>query len=120
MTPGIAHAIVQRSKMKELSMDYAKKNAEFFNTWMRFASAYTQMSMAAGEVVCRRSLRLATGAMTTPEAIGMVMEKASAMIASTEKATVAAARGADALGIANAALAPYGLKTRSNVRKLRR
>ena len=76
--------------------------------------------MSAGEVIFHRSMRMASGTMTPPEAVGMVMEKATAFAASAEKATVAAARGGDPVKIATAALRPYGSKTRSNVRKLRR
>ena len=66
------------------------------------------MSMSAGEVIMRRIMRMASGAMTPPEAVGMVMEKATAFAAATERAAVAAARGGDAAKIATAALRPYG------------
>ena len=88
--------------------------------WTNFATAYARMSLAAGEVIIRRSQRIALGAMTPPEAIGMVMEKAAAFAASSEKAAIAAARGGDAARIASAALRPYGAKTRANVRRLRK
>ena len=78
------------------------------------------MSMAASEVILRRSMRMSQGAMTAPEAIGMVMEKATAFAAATERAAVAAATGADPAQIATAALRPIRAKTRSNVRKYRR
>lgn len=90
------------------------------NDWMAFATAYARMSMAAGEVIVRRSHRIALGAMTPHEAMAMVLEKGTAFAAATERAAVAAARGRDAVGIASAALKPYGAKTRSNARKLRR
>jgi len=89
------------------------------NAWMKFAIAYSKMSMAAGEVIMRRSMRMAQGAMTGSEAIGMVTEKATAFALATESAAMAAANGGDAAKIANAALRPFGAKTRSNVRKLR-
>ena len=63
---------------------------------------------------------MATGAMSKPEATGMVMEKLTAMVTSAEKAAVAAAQGGNPLAIATAALRPYGSKTRSNARRLRR
>lgn len=88
--------------------------------WMRFALTYGQMWMAAGEVIARRSLRMSQGAMTGPEAVGMVMEKASAFARASEKAAVAAARGADPAAIASAALRPIRAKARANVRSLRR
>ncbi len=96
---------------------------EAFNSaagaWMRFALAYGQMWMAAGEVIARRSLSMSQGTMSGPEAVGMVMEKATAFVQASEKAAVAAARGADAAGIASAALRPIRAKTRANVRRLR-
>ena len=90
------------------------------NAWMKFAIDYSQMSIAASEVIVRRSMRMSQGAMTAPEAVGMVMEKATAFAAATERAAVAAATGADPARIANAALRPIRAKTRSNVRKFRR
>jgi hypothetical protein len=87
--------------------------------WMNFAVAYTQMSMAAGEVIVRRSMRMSQGAMTGAEAVGMMLEKASAFTEATERAAVAAAAGADPAKIASAALKPIRARARSNVRKLR-
>ena len=87
--------------------------------WARFALAYTQMSMAASEVILRRTMKMAQGAMTTGEAVAMVMEKTTAFAAAAEGAAVAAAAGGDALRIASAALRPIRAKTRSNARKLR-
>lgn len=96
-----------------------QKNLKDFASWSRLAVAYSEMSMAAGEVIFRRTLQMSQGAMTPADAMSMVMEKATAFATSTEKAAVAAAQGADPIRIATAALQPYGLKTRSNVRKLR-
>ena len=76
--------------------------------------------MAAGEVILRRSMRMSQGKMTGPEAVGMMMEKATAFAAAAERAAVAAATGANPARIANAALRPIRAKTRSNVRKYRR
>jgi hypothetical protein len=90
------------------------------SAWMKFAFSYSQMSMAAGEVIMRRSLLMSRGAMTGAEAVGMVMEKATAFAAATEGAAIAAATGADPARIAGAALKPIRAKTRSNVRKYRR
>jgi len=87
--------------------------------WSRFAIAYSQMSIAASEVILRRTMKMAQGGMSAGEAVGMVMEKATAFAAATEGATMAAVTGRDALGIASAALRPIRAKTRSNVRKLR-
>ncbi len=89
------------------------------DSWMKYAFAYTQMSVAASEVILHRSMRMARGAMTAPEAIGMVLEKATAFATATERAAVAAATGADLARIATAALVPISAQTRSNVRKYR-
>lgn len=88
--------------------------------WMNLAFAYGQMCVASSEVIMRRCMRMAQGAMTGPEAVGMVLEKATAFATATEQAAVAAATGGDPLRIATAALKPYSVKTRSNVRRLRR
>jgi hypothetical protein len=91
----------------------------FANSWIKYAIAYQQMSMAAGEVIVHRSMRMSQGKMTGPEVMGMVMEKATAFATATERAAVAAATGGDAAKIATAALKPFRTKTRSNVRKYR-
>jgi hypothetical protein len=96
------------------------KPLQMASSWMRFATAYQQMALAAGEVIMRRSMRISRGDMSAPEAVGMVMEKATAFAAATERAAVAAATGADPAKIASAALKPIRAKTRSNARKLRR
>ncbi len=90
------------------------------NAWLEFAEAYARMSLSAGEVIARRTQRIASGAMTPHEAISMVLEKGTAFAASTESAAVAAARGGDPVRVATAALKPYGAKTRSNAQKLRK
>jgi len=90
------------------------------NAWIRYAIAFQEMSMAAGEVIMRRSVRMSQGKMSAPEAIGMVLEKATAFAAASERAAVAAATGADPAKIASAALRPIRAKTRSNARKYRR
>jgi hypothetical protein len=97
-----------------------QKNLEMMNSWSRFALAYTQMSVAAGEVITRRGIRMAQGSVGPAEAMGMVMEKATAFALASEKAAVAAAGGGDMLKVATAALGPYGTQTRSNAQKLRR
>jgi len=87
---------------------------------MQFAFTYTQMCVSAGEVITRRSLRISQGVMTNAEAVAMVMEKATAFTLASERAAVAAARGADPAAIASAALRPIRARTRANVRSLRR
>jgi hypothetical protein len=101
-------------------MLYSPKDTQILFTWARVALAFNQMSMAAAEVILRRSLQIAQGSMSQREAVGMVMEKATTFAVSAEKAALAAAQGADPARIAHAALKPIGTKTRSNVRRLRR
>lgn len=96
------------------------RNLAFMTSWMQFGTAYSQMAMSAGEVIVRRAMRMSQGDMSQAEVIGMMMEKATAFATASERAVVAASRGQDAAMIATAALKPYGQKTRSNVRKLRR
>jgi hypothetical protein len=90
-----------------------------FDSWTKFANAYAQMSMASAEVIVRRTMMMSQGTMSGPEAMGMVLEKATAFAASAEGAAVAAATGADLPRIASAALKPIHAKARSNARKLR-
>jgi hypothetical protein len=90
------------------------------SAWVRFALDFSQMAMASSEVILRRSILMSQGAMTGPEAVGMVLEKATAFATAAERAAVAAAAGGDATRIAHAALKPYRTKTRLNVRKYRR
>jgi hypothetical protein len=87
---------------------------------MKFATAYNTMQLSAAEVIARRTMMMASGAMTAPEAVGMVLENATTFAVAAEKAAVAAAKGADPLRVASAALRPYGTRTRANARKLRR
>lgn len=93
--------------------------ASMADSWMKFTQAYADMSMNAAEVIAHRSMRMAMGTMTTPEAIGMVLEKATAFATAAERAAIVAARGGDVINIASEALKPYGAKTRSNARRLR-
>jgi hypothetical protein len=90
------------------------------NAWIRFAVDYSQMAVAASEVIMRRSMLISQGRMTGSEAVGMVMEKATAIATATERAAVAVATGADPARVASVALRPFRAKTRSNVRKYRR
>ncbi|MFO7648601.1 hypothetical protein [Halomonas campaniensis] len=87
--------------------------------WMKIATSYNMMMLSAGEVIARRTMMMASGAMTGPEAMGMMMEKATIFATASERASVAASRGADPAQITAAALKPYSTKTRSNARKLR-
>ena len=83
-------------------------------------TAWTRLAMAAGEVIVRRSLLMAQGAMTAAEATRMVAEKHAAFADSAERAGRAMAGGATAAGIAEAALTPYGRRARANAKRLGR
>ncbi|MGR4069809.1 hypothetical protein [Billgrantia sp. C5P2] len=87
--------------------------------WMKIASSYHQMLISSGEVIARRTMMMASGTMSVPDAMSMMMEKATIYATATERAAVAMASGADPAKIAAAALKPYSTKTHSNVRKLR-
>ncbi len=87
--------------------------------WMKIASSYNMMMLSSSEVIARRMMMMASGAMTGPEAMGMVMEKGTIYATASERAAVAMASGADPAKITAAALKPYTTKTQSNVRKLR-
>ena len=89
-------------------------------SWSRLSTAYAKMSMSAGEVILRRTMMMAQGAMSGPEAAKMFLEKPAAFAAAAEKAMTAAARGANATSVAEAALRPIGARTRANARRLRR
>jgi hypothetical protein len=86
---------------------------------MRYATAYQTMATAAGEVIFRRSLMMASGSMSAPAALSMVAEKAMTFAEAAGEATAALVKGEDPLGVAAAALAPYGTRTAANVRELR-
>lgn len=96
------------------------KYDQLAGAWMKFAVAYSQMAVASGEVIMRRSMKISRGAMTAPEAVGMVLEKATAFAKATEGAAMAVAQGSDPAKIATAALRPIHAKARSNARKYRR
>jgi hypothetical protein len=85
-----------------------------------FAVAYQAMTLSAAEVILRRTAMMASGRMSPPDAVAMVLEKATVFAVAAEKAAVAASTGGDPVRVASAALRPYGTKTRANVRKLRR
>ncbi|UYG04386.1 hypothetical protein OCT51_03240 [Halomonas sp. LR3S48] len=87
--------------------------------WMKIASSYNQMLISSGEVIARRTMMMASGTMSVPDAMSMMMEKATIYATATERAAVAMASGADPAKITAAALKPYSTKTHSNVRKLR-
>ena len=100
-------------------MFFDAKTVRAMQGWSRLTTAYARMSMSAGEVVMRRSMMMAQGALSAPEATRMMLEKPSAFAASAEKAMMAAARGANPAGVAAAALRPIGARARANAKRLR-
>ena len=86
---------------------------------MRFATAYQTMAIAAGEVFFRRSLMMASGSMSVPDAVNMVAEKATTLAEAAAESTTALVKGEDPVGVATAALEPYGTRTAANVQELR-
>jgi hypothetical protein len=86
---------------------------------MQFATAYQTMAIAAGEVIFRRSLMMVSGSMSAPDAMNMVVEKATTFAAAAGEAIAATVKGEDPVGVATAALEPYGTRTAANVRELR-
>jgi hypothetical protein len=86
---------------------------------IQYAAAYQTMATAAGEVILRRSLMMASGSMSAPAALSMVVEKATTFAEAAGEATTALMKGEDSVGVAAAALEPYGMRTAANVRELR-
>jgi hypothetical protein len=86
---------------------------------MQFATAYQTMAVAAGEVFFRRSLMMASGSVSVPDAVNMLAEKAATLAEAAGEATTALVKGEDPIGVATAALEPYGTRTAVNVQKLR-
>ncbi|WP_424926575.1 hypothetical protein [Amaricoccus tamworthensis] len=99
-------------------MDYFKA-MEATNSWMRLGLHYTQMNMAAAEVIAHRVMRMSQGTMSASEAMQMVMEKGSSMALASEKAAMAAVKGSSPVEIATAAIGPLRAATRSNAKRLR-
>ena len=86
---------------------------------MQFTAAYQTMTMTAGEVFLRRSMMFAHGTIGVPDAVSMLMEKATTLAESAEVATTALVSGQDPVEVAIAALEPYGTRTAANMRDLR-
>jgi alpha-D-ribose 1-methylphosphonate 5-triphosphate diphosphatase PhnM len=78
------------------------------------------MWIAAAEVIWHRSLAMASGTMTLPEATRMILEKPAALARSAERGAIAAARGAGPGKVAAAFVRPISSRARSNARRLRR
>ena len=101
-------------------MFFDARTVKAMQSWARLNTSYAKMSMSAGEVILRRSIMMAQGAMSAPEATKMLLEKPAAFAVAAEKAITAAARGAHPTSVAEAALRPIGARTRANARRLRK
>jgi hypothetical protein len=88
--------------------------------WARYGFAATQMGLAAGEVIWRRSLMMAQGTLDGGELARMILEKPASFAVAAQRAGVAAAAGRAPALVAAAALGPIRARTRSNARRLRR
>jgi hypothetical protein len=92
---------------------------EAMRAMMQLSTTYQTMAIAAGEIFCRRFLMMASGSMSATDAVNMVAEKTTTFAEAAGEATTAVVKGDDPVGIANAALEPYGTKTAANLRELR-
>ena len=86
---------------------------------MQLGVAYQTMAAAAGEVFFRRTLMLASGSMSAPDAMSMAVEKVTTFAEAAGEATTTAVKGHDAVAVASAALEPYSERTEANVCDLR-
>jgi hypothetical protein len=86
---------------------------------MRYGTAYQTMAIAAGEVFFRRSLMMASGSRSVPNAGNVVPKKPTTLAEAAGEATTALVKGEDPVGVATAALEPYGTRTAANVQELR-
>jgi hypothetical protein len=87
---------------------------------VRLQMAWWRMGAAAAEVMWRRNLLAAQGAMTAAEATRMVMEKPAAFADAAMRAAVAASRGAKPAAVVQAGLRPVARKAQANARRLSR
>jgi hypothetical protein len=110
---------VPKIKEQEGQMFNFNYGLDGMQSLMRLATASQTMAIASGEVFFRRSLMMASGSMSLPDAVNMVAEKATTLAEAAGGATTALIRGEDPVGIATAALEPYGTRTAANVRDLR-
>jgi len=81
--------------------------------------ATQKMWLDSADTILKRSMMMAAGSMSQAEAMRMVAEKPLAMAEASMRASMAAARGADATGIARAAMRPVASKARANSRRLK-
>ncbi|WP_339949221.1 hypothetical protein [uncultured Albimonas sp.] len=96
--------------------------AEMMAPWMVMTEMWRfqyETSAAAAEVILRRTLLAATGAMSLQEAVDMVMEKPATFSTSLEAMSVALAGGAGPQEALRAAAAPMSRRMRANAARLR-
>ncbi|MGR3780797.1 MAG: hypothetical protein ACU0DT_05965 [Albimonas sp.] len=97
--------------------------AEMMAPWMLMTEMWRfqyETSAAAAEVILRRSLLAATGAMSLQEAVRMVLEKPATFSSSLEAMASALADGAAPQEALRAAAAPMSRRMRANAARLRR
>ena len=74
--------------------------------------AYHTMAILAREVFFRRSLMMASGSMSAPDAVNIVVEKATTFAEAAGEATAAVVKGEDPVGVATRRSNPTALGRR--------
>jgi hypothetical protein len=87
--------------------------------WHGIALDMTKIGIAANEVMWRRSLMTAFGALSLGEAREMILEKPLALAGALGGAMAVAASGGTPAAMTAAAIDPYQTRTESNARRLR-
>src|SRR5918996_1464265 len=67
---------------------------------LQLAMAYHTMAILAREVFFRRSLMMASGSMSAPDAVNIVVEKATTFAEAAGEAIAAVVKGEDPVGVA--------------------
>ena len=114
----LALFFVPQSEEREGQMFNFGNGMDAVRSLMQFTTAYQTMAVSAGEVFFRRSLMMASGSMSPPDAVNMVAEKATTFAEAVGEATAAVVKGDEPVAVASAALGPYGTRTEANVREL--
>ncbi|MDF2235032.1 hypothetical protein P2H44_20925 [Albimonas sp. CAU 1670] len=97
--------------------------AEMMAPWMMMTEMWRfhyEASAAAAEVILRRTLLAATGALSLQEAVDMVLEKPAAFSSALEEMALALAGGAAPQEAMRAAAVPVTRRMQANARRLRR
>lgn len=96
---------------------------DIFQPWLVMTEIWrfqAETSAAAAEVILRRTLLAATGAMSSEEAVRMVLEKPATFSTSLEEMARALAAGASPQEALRAAADPVSRRMRANAARLRR